>query len=754
MHTTLLKVALRHRALYLDIDPASVDMQSHLSAPVLAFVERLRENGFSVSEQLLHALCAVPVDNLADITRVFNDIMGVDLNWAPLVKGWNVPTGESHLDHLMTLLINIAGGDRAGFEGTRMPCGCFIPKNTFPLERYNGCPFCGTPFVTADFVYKGQASKLKELRLWTAKDTRLLLVSLLESHTPLSATQIDSLKLLLKVYGLPYSIEVPMKETAMIVVQQLLKDGRGAEAQSLMKSPADILRYLWFEKTGRVQIIEPKTLTQHARKLYAHMWGSLDRGVEASVAMKEKLKLKYGRKTCRAVASWLNSLPMTAQQAAELMNPKRGMWVRMIHALRLGEYSRKPGMEHLAEILDVFYKDEYSTWQGRVDSARKANDPDAVLALLSQRPGLFARCLFATMLRFGCSYVLEAFERIADRLPSRLLLSLANNAELYFDPSKTRIARPVTGVTTTIPANKLLVLYDRKYLATLSEKIMGIYTRSMLRRFAAQTTASQTIFIDPQLYNIPVSVGDRSGLIQDISCALMGTRFAVEGDAVRLFLQWGKGMHAQHLDMDLSCRIIWPSGKYEDCAYYNLEAVGAKHSGDIRAIPEMVGTAEYIELSLPELEEAGAKYVVFTCNAFSCGSLSPNLVFGWMDSAYPMQLSESTGVAYDPSCVQHMIRVGEDNLAKGIVCGVLDVNSREIIWLEMANTTQTLAQVKFEEVKALLERLEAKLSIGQLLDLKVQSQHLTVLDSPDVADEAYTYEWALNPADVTALLSQ
>lgn len=54
----------------------------------------------------------------------------------------------------------------------------------------------------------------------------------------------------------------------------------------------------------------------------------------------------------------------------------------------------------------------------------------------------------------------------------------------------------------------------------------------------------------------------------------------------------------------------------------------------------MVGTAEYIELSLPELAEAGAKYVTFTANAYSCGALSPNLVVGWMDSAYPMKVSE------------------------------------------------------------------------------------------------------------------
>ena len=142
----------------------------------------------------------------------------------------------------------------------------------------------------------------------------------------------------------------------------------------------------------------------------------------------------------------------------------------------------------------------------------------------------------------------------------------------------------------------------------------------MARRFAAQGTEAKTIFIDSSLYNIPVSVGDRSTTIQDTSCALMGTRFPVEGDAVRLFLQWGKGLHAQHLDMDLSARIARANGKVSECAYYSLTCVGAKHSGDIRSIPEMVGTAEYIELSLPELEAVDAKYVTFTCNAYSVGA--------------------------------------------------------------------------------------------------------------------------------------
>ena len=395
MNNILTKIALRYRALYLDIRREDINNASATTVPVMAFVARLKENGFCVSEELLHALNAVSSDTLAEITRCIEEVMGVNLNWAALVKGWDVPTGESYVDHLITWVANIMGGENAGLKGTTLPCGHFIPEGTFPIERYNGCPYCGTPFKTADFVYKGQGSKLKELRLFTDRDMKNVFTSLLTSATPLDATQKDSLEQLLREYQLPGDVTITMKETAMLVVKLLTEQGKADEATALLKTPADVLRYLWYEKTGYVQIIKPKTLVAHAGKMYRHMLGPLDRSEDAAQEMKKKLMLKYNRKACLRAAKWLNATQLSAEQAAENMNPKRDMWVRMIRALRLAEYSHKKGMEHLAEILDIFYRQGYSTWQGRVDKARLHNDADKTLSLLKERPGLFARCLFA-----------------------------------------------------------------------------------------------------------------------------------------------------------------------------------------------------------------------------------------------------------------------------------------------------------------------------------------------------------------------
>lgn len=746
---SLRKVALRYQAVFLPVDRADIPTVYEPTIPLMAFTARLKENGYCLSEELLHALSTATTQTLAGITQQIDTTLGVDLNWMPLVKGWDTPTGESRMDHVITFLANLMGGEKAGFKGIQLPCGHFIPEGTFPLERYNGCPYCGTPFATAGFVYHGQGSKLKELRLFTVDDLKDVFEKLLASPTPLDTTQLNSLELLLREFEIDENIEISMKETLMVVVKAHPELG-----MRYFKTPTDILRFFWYGKTGQVKIIEPKYLIALEQKANSHHWLPSDKGEKAAEEMRKDLKLKYNRLQCRMAATWLNAMPMTARQAAENMNPKRGMWVRMIHALRLGEYSRRTGFEHLAEILDVFYKQDYETWMGKLDRAQRSNDKAQTLQMLSERPGLFARCLFATMLRFGQDDTLRAFEAILDKLPARLILNLGNNAELYFDPSGPRLARPITGGTVTIEPNPLLALYTDEQLAAMAKAVKDLYAKAMRQRFAQQHTENKTIYIDSQLYDIPVSVGDRSTTLQDAACALQGTRFKVEGDSVRLFMQWGKGLPAQHLDMDLSCRIALQGDMVEECAYYSLTAPGAKHSGDIIHIPDQVGAAEYIELSLPELERAGARYVTFTCNAYSNGSLSPNLMVGWMNSAYPMTISNETGVAYDPSCVQHMVRISESNLSKGLVFGVLDVAAREIYWLEMPFMGQTLRDCNGQAVELLLKKLREKLSVGQLLDIKREAQNLILVDTPKEADEAFTYEWALNPANVGVLLTE
>jgi len=321
-------------------------------------------------------------------------------------------------------------------------------------------------------------------------------------------------------------------------------------------------------------------------------------------------------------------------------------------------------------------------------------------------------------------------------------------ADDYFTLGNKRTVKPLGGGSKQIKANQLLKNYTPEQLHAMQTAVVDLCMLVMQRRFAALPTAHRTMRIDPALFKIPVAIGDRSDTVQDLPAALMGTRFAVEGETVRLFMQWGVGLAAQHLDMDLSCTIAFAT-KTDHCSFSQLVATGCKHSGDVREVPNQVGTAEYIELDLVALQQAQAQYVTFTCNAYSAGALTPNLTVGWMSSQHPMRISAS-GVAYDPSCVQHQVRVTQ-GLAKGLVFGVLDVAQREIIWLEMPFQGQLVQNLNVASVQTLLRKLESKLTIGQLLTVKAQAQNLQLVDSPE-ADEVYTVAWAQNTAAVTQLL--
>ena len=741
MKNELLKVAIRQQAVFVSEKEASASERTITRASV-EFVANLRKLGYTLSEELLGVTNKLAPDELLNIFNTFKYILGVNLNWAPLVKGWNVPTNESEIDHIITLFANIFEDVR----GSRLQCGHLIPDNTFPLERYNGCPFCGTPFQFATIENYGQGSKLKVLDLWTEKELTEFLKDLLESSAALDATQVDSLKILLRELPLP-EVTITMKETKMLVIDLLVEMGMEDKAQAYISTPTDILRYLWYQHTGFLKIIEPKVIIQRTKNNNKHFSYFLDRSAQAESAKRNELKLKFSRQECRIIAGWLNNLDMSVEKACEIMHPKRGMWVRFIRALRLAEYAKKTGFSYLKELMDVFYNQSYTVFQGIVEGFRLKEDAENTFALLKQRPGLFARSLFTNMLWFGADETLQAFEEVIPKVPTRLIITLNMYADYYFDHEQNRA---VGSVGKKIMPNHLLKNYSEEQLVEMVSKVGDICVKSIHHHFHEMETKSKTMYIAPVLYNIPLSIGDRSETVQDMSCALMGTRFQVEGDSVRLFMQWGEGMEAQHLDMDLSCYVIYKKSN-SHCSYSRLSITGANHSGDIRSIPDMVGTAEYIELNLGALRRVKAKYVVFACNAYSCGSISPNLVVGWMNSANPMKISTESGVAYDPSCVQHQVRVTQ-SLSKGLVFGVLDIAFSEIIWLEVPFDGQTILSMNEKAITMFLRKLQSKTSIGSLLKIKAQAQEIEIIDTED-ADENYTLQWAKNTAAVTKLFA-
>lgn len=74
----------------------------------------------------------------------------------------------------------------------------------------------------------------------------------------------------------------------------------------------------------------------------------------------------------------------------------------------------------------------------------------------------------------------------------------------------------------------------------------------------------------------------------------------------------------------------------------------------------------------------------------------------------------------------------------------------------MVRCTYLLCQIHgqnldIKTVEGLLQKLNSKLTIGQLLQIKAEARQLQLVHTPE-ADEVYTIKWALNTAAVTKLL--
>src|SRR5262249_50744044 len=157
--------------------------------------------------------------------------------------------------------------------------------------------------------------------------------------------------------------------------------------------------------------------------------------------------------------------------------------------LRLAEYSKLPGMEKLRELMDIFYHEEYAVAAGEIEEGRIKYDAEATFSQLKQRPGLFARSLFANMLWFGSDTTLKEFNVVINDIPSRLLVTLASYANDYFDESNKRSVKTISGVVKSIGANKFLSLYTPDVRERMVDEVETVCLAEIERRFAQQNNA-------------------------------------------------------------------------------------------------------------------------------------------------------------------------------------------------------------------------------------------------------------------------
>lgn len=694
------------------------------------FILQLLQHGYAVEAEALPYVCALPERILNRMSEDLAEIFRDNYNWASLRRNWENSCDETWSDHILAAFANILV-DSADIKVDRLPCGHYIPEELFDMEVYNGCPLCGTPFVGAPAEKKEARVLRKKLRRMAVPDVEDAVAAIVTSEHLPGGTDFEDLEAFLDVcpQALPtVDTDIPVEEIRIFLADYIRRKSGTLDGIDYLQTPRQLLRFLWEPVSGQKRLVRPKDIIDRNLKKYLEPAEQ----ITEYAALKNKLKLHFTRAEGRRIALWFVNLPLSAEQVCISMHSSRGMWVRVFRAIRMSEHARNN--ERLHEIADRFYCTRYPVWQGEYETAYIAGNTSAALPLLAAHPGFFARHFFSAVRRFESDAVLDTFDRIASKLPLRMLTDLVGNVMPWFAPIiDCRVVRLASGRTVSVPlpagitadndANAALAARIRQ---RLMDCVKAVYA-SMPHRLCAKVS------IAPELFGKPVPTSARSQNVGVTGNFVPGEMFKLSSDMLRVFIHWGAGMPAQHYDMDLSALLL-KKNEVTNLFYADLNPCeGAVHSGDFQNIPDNAGVAEYVSLDLAALEKQGYDTVFFTVNAYSMPDMSDTTIIGWLDSASPFAVNERTGVAYNPADVQCMLRIASSTLSRGLVFAMLDIGKRTMMTMEVQNETRNVEGIDVPLLLAAAERIKSKLTLGQLLTAVTEAQGGTIV-APSEAD--------------------
>ncbi len=521
---------------------------------------------------------------------------------------------------------------------------------------------------------------LQPIGLATADTCVGMLRNLAAANGSLSAQDKDDLALgLWMVENVEWLLpeHIPYKENIAFIASVLLEAGR-ADGQRLsiyFRTATDVLRLAAGLSGLATDLAWAKKLPQLRNRL-TNVY-NLNQGMNTPLSAEQAdhpRNAYHFRKFRRAERRLILGLLERVANPLEDMVLYREQWKRLGELLHPGEMRvRYP------RAFDAFtaLRRERSipTMRTELEQGMKERDP-AVIAKLGTRPGELARRLDA-LLRSQPKHsklIMEQFQLHIEEMAVPLLLQMLAHFKHRQKRRHYRVFFPKgnTGKAVAIP-DRVPVLKK-----SITAEVVKTIQRELKRRFA-ERSALGSVYIDPQLQQIPVPWSQRSAS-RALRTLPRGSRIRMsEGDTVRLFCWW-KNLEDEHnsrVDIDLSAVLLDQNWQHlETLAFYNLQETYGVHSGDIVDAPE--GASEFIDLYLAQIKKhTEARYVLVQIACFTGQAIAelPECFAGFM-----IRQDKHAGEIFDPATVQAKFDLTV--AAQQAVPFAVDLQTSEIIWMD------------------------------------------------------------------------
>lgn len=348
----------------------------------------------------------------------------------------------------------------------------------------------------------------------------------------------------------------------------------------------------------------------------------------------------------------------------EDMARRPGLWKRIMHALRPGDY--KACWQTIAAC-GRLYMGLVKSYSSRIEKALVMRDA-SVLALLQERPGEFVRRFHKLYALFG-TLTVDAFLGVVDRLSTLQLLRIDRYVRTINDRDSLVYAPRGNWMKAQIATNQKVKIATEDR-ARLRRAIVAVIRDRLAAKFP------EGFDVSDQAENVRLQTND-----QKLAPYGRGTVFDIPQDVkfIRSASYW-EAKAASNIWYDNGWNFFDADWKSKGVCCWDENRVGnaAVFSGDPCNVSEVRGRAcQMIDLYPEKLLERGIRYAVWNILCFS--SLSFDMA---EDVLATLQWGEDaqSGKLFEPSRCQMVFPVRGANLTKYIA--YVDLVERKLIYAD------------------------------------------------------------------------
>ncbi|MEH6941007.1 TerD family protein [Bacillus sp. JJ722] len=576
--------------------------------------------------------------------------------------------------------------------------------------------------------------ELKVIHLGNEVELQRIISQLIAANSSISQLDKEDIEWAIKTYEkdklfttiIPQAI--PMKENLSFVVATLHKYEKASlrDLTPMFKTATDVLRLAVALSEGDV-----------------------------SLASTTKFK-KFKRSERRLLLGLLESLPYITED----MLRNKTKWIRLGEILHPGEYKNKyPNTYKAFNILRN--KLEFSTFESKLQAAINNKDITKCVALLSKRPGEFARRL-DQILRLSSlnkqsdmtNDILHAFSLKAEQIATPVLMQVMVHFMNRHRKKVSRVFFPKgqVGKAILIENNLDTIHFNLCY------SIVAICENALKERFSKLPQLGK-VAIEENMKEQLIPFSQRSAS-KSLRTLVRGSKIELpEGDTIRFFTWWKEGTkdgeHTGRIDIDLSAVMYDKDWDYlEHISYTNLRSADYKatHSGDITSAPK--GACEFIDLHIPSILKYGGRYIVAQLYSFTeqpFVSISECFA-GWM-----MRSEPNSGEIFEPNTVSDKIDLSSNTTISIPV--IIDLHERKMIWCDLALKNHPFFYNNLEgNQTGIIAMGKAMTSIVKptLYDLFLLHAIARgeLVESREEADVVFAFDGTISPFDTEMIISE